>query len=170
MPRIDIRRLKKKETTMFKRLAYVAFAFFIVFYLCTCGKVNEYQSESTLWSVTAKNPRFERNFGVGYNKLDGLVIDLHIQYLGPDTKRQFPRIYLIEGESKDKIYPASGTTGKNDQATDKLIHLIIGHSDALFDLKQGEYLTNDPIAILWEVEQFHSCWLHVGDTPVMKIF
>ena len=78
---------------MFKRIACVVFTFFSLLYFCTCDRANEYQSKSALWSVTAKNPRFERNFGLGYNKLDGLVIDLHIKYLGPDKKRLFPKIY-----------------------------------------------------------------------------
>ena len=155
---------------MGKKTIFMIIVSVIVALTLTCGNWREWQVENNILKAIVKNPRFETAFGDPKNKISGLAVDLHIQYLGPDDGQVSPDIYLTQGESQEKIYAVAANFGENEKSTYDIFYHLNGTARRIFALKQGEYLTRDPVAVLWNVPQGPAYWLHVANLPPINIF
>ena len=139
----------------------------IVFFSVSCGYGVH---ESDNWKVTVHKVRFEKDFGIAPNKRDGLVIDVSIQYIGPDGEVLAPAIYLKKG-SNPELRAALVQTTKKDPASDLIIRAWLGDKGTKFKMKRGDTLSKAPISFLWSVpEKSGHFKLMVGDIPPIAIY
>ena len=139
----------------------------IVFFSASCGYgVREGEN----WKVTVHKVRFEEDFGIAPNKRDGMVIDLSIEYIGPDGEVPAPAIYLKKG-SEPEVKATLVQTTKKDKATDLIIRAWLGDKGTKFKMKRGDTISNAPISLLWSVKEKGGHFqLLVGDVPPIDIY
>jgi len=139
----------------------------IVFLLASCG-YGVHEGEN--WKVTVHNARFEKGFGLGPKKYDGLVIDVSIEYIGPDGEVPAPAIYLKKG-SEPEVKATLVQTTKKDKATDLIIRAWLGDKETKFDMKKGDTISNAPLSLLWSAPGKSGHFqLMIGDVPPIAIY
>ena len=141
----------------------------VVFFSVSCGYGVH---EGDNWRVTLHKARYEEGFGIAPNKHDGLVIDLSVEYIGPDGEVPAPAIHLKKG-SEPEVRATLVQTNKKDKATDLIIRSWLGDTGTKFDMKKGDTISNAPISLLWSVpekEKGGNFQLMVGDAPPIGIY
>jgi len=133
----------------------------------SCGP-GIYQSSN--WKATVHKVRYEEDFGVGPNKYDGLVIDISVEYIGPDGKVPPPAIYLKKG-SEPESRATLVQTNKSDPASDLIIRAWLGDKGTKFDMKKGDTLSKAPLSFLWSIKGKGGRFkLLIGDIPPITIY
>jgi hypothetical protein len=139
----------------------------VILLTVSCG-TGMYEGDS--WRVFVKKVRYEDNFGIAPNQQDGLVIDVIIEYIGPDGKVLAPAISLKKG-SEPELKAALVQTRENDPASDLIIRAWLGDKETKFDMKKGDTLSKAPLSLLWKMpEQRGRFKLLIGDVPPITVY
>jgi hypothetical protein len=146
---------------------FMAVVFIFLFTWCSGGR-GTYTGNN--WQVTVHHVRYETNFGIAPNQYDGLVIDVSVEYIGPDGEVPAPAIYLEKGAEKE-LRATLVQTHKNDPASDLIIRAWLGDKGTKFNMKKGDTLSKVPFSLLWSMpEKRGSFKLLIGDVPPISIY
>jgi len=138
-----------------------------LFCVLSCGP-GVYQGGN--WQAVVHKVRYEKDFGIGPNKYDGLAIDVAIEYTGPDGQVIPPAVKLQKG-SETGIRATLVQTNKNDPASDLIIRAWLGDTGTKFDMKKGDTLSKAPITFLWSIKGKSGAFkLLIGDIPPINIY
>lgn len=124
--------------------------------------------QSNNWKVVIESAKWEKKFGVGPNRPDGLVVGFELYYLGADGKSSMPHIYLLrDGEKVAATHAHFDKEGSAAQMN--IIQAMLG-GKKLFDLKKGEPVTKGKTYLIFEISKNRSKYeFVVGDIDPVRI-